>query len=182
MVCCYLRGPLCFAIGLERLAPRQRPGFSGARFLLCFVSGYVFLGMAFSVAIFAATYYLLSASPRAAGGHFWVTTVGIAAFWISFYLCGHVLTRHATAQADPRLEVGLGVAFLVSALICSALWRCLPSTFSSCCWRVFVKTVPLQNSPTARVNPLPLLAEYARNVAPKCQPSAVSCSRSHLLP
>ena len=77
----------------------------------------VFLGMAFSLALFATTYYVLPASPRAAGWHFWVTTVGLAAFWMSFYLWGHVLIRHATAQADPGLELGLGIAFFVSGLI-----------------------------------------------------------------
>jgi len=77
----------------------------------------VFLGMAFSVAIFATTYCVLSASPGAASWHFWLTALGLAAFWISSYLWGHVLMRHATAQADPRLEVGLGIAFLASGLI-----------------------------------------------------------------
>jgi heme/copper-type cytochrome/quinol oxidase subunit 1 len=76
----------------------------------------VFLGMAVSVAIFASTYYVLSERMRAASWHFWVTVLGLAVFWISFYLWGHVLMQHATAQADPRLEVGIGVAFLVSGL------------------------------------------------------------------
>jgi heme/copper-type cytochrome/quinol oxidase subunit 1 len=77
----------------------------------------VFLGMAVSVAIFAATYHFLSVRIQAANWHFRITAVGVAVFWISFYRWGYVLMRHATAQANPRLEIGVGVAFLVSWLI-----------------------------------------------------------------
>ena len=74
----------------------------------------VSLLMAGVLTLFAGVYHFLPLKRQAAACHFWVTTTGIAGFWMSFYLWGYLASE--PARRSSSWETGTAVAFVVFTL------------------------------------------------------------------
>ncbi|MGA8431963.1 MAG: hypothetical protein WB729_19220 [Candidatus Sulfotelmatobacter sp.] len=55
------------------------------------------LAMAAILCLSAAAYSIFPINPRGASWHFWLTTVGITAFWTCFYFAGRMVSQGAAA-------------------------------------------------------------------------------------
>jgi heme/copper-type cytochrome/quinol oxidase subunit 1 len=75
----------------------------------------VCLAMAAILCVSAAAYSIFPVNPRGASWHFWLTTIGITAFWICFYFFGRMVSQGAGAAS---INSSAGIATL-SALVLS---------------------------------------------------------------
>jgi heme/copper-type cytochrome/quinol oxidase subunit 1 len=78
----------------------------------------VFWVMAAFCGMFAAAYAAFSMNLRAAAWHFWVTVVGIAGFWLSFYAWGYLVAQRVSSEPiAPHLELATAVVFVLSFIV-----------------------------------------------------------------
>lgn len=71
------------------------------------------LGMSALLGVFAATYSLVLANRKATAWHFWITTVGVILFWISFLCWG----RFAAQQQPSQYLITAALTFAVATLM-----------------------------------------------------------------
>jgi heme/copper-type cytochrome/quinol oxidase subunit 1 len=78
----------------------------------------VFFVMAALCGMFAAAYAAFPMNPRAAAWHYWVTVIGIAGFWLSFYAWQYLIAQRSTSQSiAPRVETATALAFVLSFIV-----------------------------------------------------------------
>jgi heme/copper-type cytochrome/quinol oxidase subunit 1 len=74
--------------------------------------------MALVAILFAITYYLVPTGARAVGAHFWLTVVGLAGFWSSFYIFVFIVQRSIeTHSAMPAAQLATLIVFTISAFM-----------------------------------------------------------------
>ena len=82
------------------------------------------LVMAAILCVSAAVHSILPINPRGASWHFWLTTIGVTVFWVSFYLLGRMVLQgksFASIGSSAAITTMLGLTLSVFVVVVSVL-------------------------------------------------------------
>jgi hypothetical protein len=80
--------------------------------------------MAAILCVSAAVNSILPVNPRGASWHFWLTTIGVTVFWVSFYLLGRMVSQgksFASIGSAAAITTMLGLTLSVFVVVVSVL-------------------------------------------------------------